>query len=177
MRLKLALAILIGMSFSALTSAGFSSAAWGEGFEIVIPGRPGDPIIVNGLDVSYAVLEGDFGLGKGVNNQPTIYGGRPVPPLPEVGHYYPTLGLKPAYGRLEIEPPANRKLPKPAESYHDSVHVQSAPLPPTIPNAQSEVPFYPPAVILAPREGDDQRRHDFSGPPREFRGRPERRPN
>ena len=36
----------------------------GEGFDIVIPGRPGVPIIINGVDVSYAVVEGDFGLGK-----------------------------------------------------------------------------------------------------------------
>jgi hypothetical protein len=167
MRLGLALAILMGLS----------SAALAEGFEIVVPGRPGVPIIVNGVDVSYAVLEGGYGLGKGVNNQPTIYGGRLAPPPPEVGHYYPTLGLKPAYGRLEIEPPANRKLPQPAEAYHDSVHAQSAPLPPTIPQAQPEIPFYPPPVILAPRAGDDHRRHDFSGPPQDFRRRPEKLPN
>src|ERR1700754_896600 len=91
MRLKLALAILMGMS----------SAALAQGFEIVVPGRPGVPIIINGIDVNYAVLEGDYGLGKGVNNQPTIYGGRLAPPPPDVGHYYPSLGLKPAYGRLE----------------------------------------------------------------------------
>src|ERR1700759_2228524 len=134
MRLKLAFAILLGMS----------SAALAQGFEIVVPGRPGVPIVINGIDVNYAVLEGDFGLGKGVNNQPTIYGGRLVPPEPEVGHYYPSLGLKPAYGRLEIEPPPNRKLPQPAASYHESWGAMSAPNPPTQPNAQPEVPFYPP---------------------------------
>jgi hypothetical protein len=166
MRLKLALAILLGMS----------SAALAEGFEIVIPGRPGVPIIVNGIDVSYAVLEGDYGLGKGVNNQPTIYGGRLVAP-PEVGHYYPSQGLKPAYGRLEIEPPPNRKLPKPAESYHQFWGAQSAPNPPTLPNPQAEVPIYPPPVIMAPPEGDDHRRHDFSGPPPDTRRRPEKLPN
>ena len=106
MRLGLALAIVLGAMPAALA----------EGYDIVVPDRPDVPIIINGLDVSYAVMEGAFGLGKGVNNQPTIYGGRPVPPEPEVGHYYPTLGLKPAYGRLEIEPPANRKLPQPADS-------------------------------------------------------------
>src|ERR1700756_5516571 len=67
MRLSTALAILIGLSPSAFA---------GEGFDLVIPGRPGVPIIINGLDVSYAVIEGDFGLGKGVYNQPTIFGGR-----------------------------------------------------------------------------------------------------
>ena len=167
MRLHLALAILAATTTSALA----------EGFEIVVPSRPGVPIVVNGLDVSYAVLEGDYGLGKGVNNQPTIYGGRPVPPEPPVGHYYPSLGLKPAYGRLEIEPPANRKLPQPAESYHDSWHAQSAPTPATSPTTQLDVPLYPPPVIMAPPDRDDHRRPDFSGKPQEFRRKPERLPN
>ncbi len=165
MRVGLALAILTGLSAS----------AFAEGFELVVPGRPGVPIEINGIDVSYAVLEGGFGLGKGVNNQPTIYGGRLMPPEPPVGHYYPTLGLKPAYGRLEIEPPANRKLPQPAESYHQSWSAQSAPTPATSPAPQMEVPLYPPPVIMAPR-GDDLR-HDFSGPPKDTRRRPERMPN
>jgi len=154
---------------------GLSASAFAEGFEIVVPGRPDVPIVVNGIDVSYAVLEGSFGLGKGVNNQPTIYGGRPVPPEPPVGHYYPTLGLKPAYGRLEIEPPTNRKLPQPAESYHQSWSAQSAPNPPTLPNPQTEIPLYPPPVILAP-DGDD-RRHEFSGPSQDFRRKPGKLPH
>ena len=91
MRLRLLFAILIGT-----TPAAFAS----DGFEIVVPSRPGVPIIVNGIDVSYAVLEGDFGLGKGVNNQPTIYGGRLAEPEPNVGHYYPSMGTRPGYGRL-----------------------------------------------------------------------------
>jgi hypothetical protein len=164
MRLPLALALLTGLSAS----------AFAEGFEIVVPGRPGVPIVVNGIDVSYAVLEGDFGLGKGVHNQPTIYGGRLLPPEPPVGHYYPTLGLKPAYGRLEIEPPAHRKLPQPAESYHQSWSAQSAPTPATSPTTQPDIPLYPPPVIMAPN-GDDPR-HDFSGPPQDFRRQPERMP-
>ena len=167
MRLKLAFALLLGTS----------SAAFAQGFEIVVPGRPGVPTVINGIDANYAVLEGDFGLGKGVNNQPTIYGGRLVPPEPEVGHYYPSLGLKPAYGRLEIEPPANRKLPQPAESYHQFWGAESAPNPPTLPNPQAEIPIYPPPVIMAPPEGDDHRRPDISGPPPDSRRRPEKLPN
>jgi hypothetical protein len=167
MRLKLALAILLGTTAPALA----------EGFDIVVPDRPDVPIIVNGLDVSYAVLEGGFGLGKGVHNQPTIYGGRLAPPEPNVGHYYPTLGLRPASGRLEIEPPANRKLPQPAESYHQSWQSQSMPVPATAPNSQPEVPLYPPPVILAPSNGEDPRRNGFSGPTQDFRRGPERLPN
>lgn len=159
MRLFTALAIVIGLSTSAFA---------GEGFDLVIPGRPGVPIIIFGLDVSYSVVESDYGLGKGSYPQPRVFGGRLVDPEPNVGHYYPSLGLRPGYGRLEIEPPANRKLPRPAESFHQSWSAQSAPLPPTL---APEVPFYPPPVILAPRDGD-RWRNDFSAPPQDFRRGP-----
>ncbi|MCK1640866.1 hypothetical protein IVA95_25570 [Bradyrhizobium sp. 157] len=141
MRIGVTLALLI---------ATISAAFAGGGFEIVIPGRPGVPVIINGVDASYAVVEGDWGLGKGTHVEPTIYGGRYVDPVPRVGHYYPSAGRMPGYGRLEIEPPANRRLPQPAESYHQSWSAQSAPLP-----AQSNVPVDPPEIIYAPR--DDRR--------------------
>jgi hypothetical protein len=137
MRAGLALAILIGTTLPAFA---------GGGFDIVIPGRPGVPIIINGIDASYAVVEGEWGLGRGEQVQPTIYGGRYVDFVPDVGHYYPSAGRVPGYGRLEIEPPANRRLPRRAESYHQSWSAQSAPLPP-----QLEVPYYPPPVIVAPQ--------------------------
>ena len=136
MRAGLALAILIGTTLPAFA---------GGGFDIVIPGRPDVPIIINGIDASYAVVEGEWGLGRGEQVQPTIYGGRYVDPQPNVGHYYPSAGHRPGYGRLEIEPPANRRLPQPAESYHQSWSAQSAPLP-----AQSNVPVNPPEIIYAP---------------------------
>ena len=136
MRIGAALALFI-----ATNSAAFA----GGGFEIVIPGRPGVPIIINGIDASYAVVEGDWGLGKDTHVQPTIYGGRYIDPVPRVGHYYPSAGRMPGYGRLEIEPPANRRLPQPAEGYHQSWSAQSAPLP-----AQSNVPVNPPEIIYAP---------------------------
>jgi hypothetical protein len=140
MRAALALAILIGTALPAAAS---------EGFDLVIPGRPGVPIIINGVDASYTVVEGEFGLGKGIHVQPTVYGGRTVDPDPHVGHYYPSLGHRPGYGRLEIQPSPNRILPKPAESYHQSWSAQSAP-----PRAQPEVPLYPPPVIgAAPNAG------------------------
>jgi hypothetical protein len=97
------------------------------------------------------VVEGEWGLGQGNQVQPTIYGGRYIDPVPRVGHYYPSAGRMPGYGRLEIEPPANRRLPQPAESYHESWSAQSTPLP-----AQSNVPVDPPAIIYAPQ--DDRRR-------------------
>jgi hypothetical protein len=116
-----------------------------DGFNIVVPGRPGVPIIINGVDASYRVIEGDWGVERG-HIQPTVYGGRYVDPVPNVGHYYPSLGRQPGYGRLEIEPPANRKLPQPAESYHESWSAKSAPM------GHNDVPGNPPAVIVAPPE-------------------------
>src|SRR3954470_24937609 len=100
MRIGVALALSIAMN---------SAAFAGGGFEIVIPGRPGVPVIINGVDASYSVVEGDWGLGKGIHVQPTVYGGRYIDPVPNVGHYYPSAGRMPGYGRLEIEPPANRR--------------------------------------------------------------------
>jgi hypothetical protein len=145
-----------------------ATAFAGGGFDIVVPGRPGVPIIINNIDASYAVIEGTWGLGKNVQVQPTIYGGRYVAERQptDVGHYYPTLGLRPGYGRLEVEPPANRKLPKPPESYHQSWGAQSAPLPP-----QMDVPVNPPPVILAP-EINDQPRRPRPRPRAEMPGKP-----
>lgn len=143
MRIGLALALLIGTTLGALADSGPV---------IVIPGRPGIPIIINGIDASYAVVEGDWGLARGTHVQPTVYGGRYVDPEPHVGHYYPSLGHVPGYGRLEIEPPANRKLPPRAESFHQSWSAHSDPLP-----AQSDIPQTPPAVIVAPEIGPGHR--------------------
>lgn len=119
----------------------------------VVPGRPGVPVLINGRDVSYGYLEGDWGLAKNVHVQPTVFGGRGVYIKPEVGHYYPSYGRTPGYGRLEIQPAANRVLPQPAESYHQSWGAQSAP-----PTPQA-VPDNPPAIILAPEIGG--RHHGF----------------
>jgi hypothetical protein len=140
MRIAQALMLLMMTAMPAVADSG--------GTVIVIPGRPGVPIIINGVDASYRVVEGDWGLQRGVHVQPTVYGGRYVDPLPNVGHYYPGSSQSPGYGRLEIEPPANRKLPQPAESFHESWSAQSAP-----PALQAPVPMDPPQVILAPRDG------------------------
>jgi hypothetical protein len=104
------------------------------------------------------VVEGDWGLGKGIHVQPTVYGGRPVDPEPSVGHYYPSSGRMPGYGRLEIAPPSK---PRPAESFHQSWSADSKPQLP-------EVPAYPPPVITAPRY-DQSIQQNFNSPPSEFR--------
>jgi hypothetical protein len=137
LRLVLPLVLLTATAGAALAESGGSA--------IVIPGRSRVPIIINGRDASYAMIEGDWGFERGTHVQPTIYGSRPVV-YPEVGHYYPGSSHLPGYGRLEIEPPADRPLPKPAESFHQSWEVQSNP--PAA--APPQVPMEPPQVIIAP---------------------------
>jgi hypothetical protein len=93
--------------------------------------------------------------------------------VPNVGHYYPSAGHQPGYGRLEIEPPANRKLPQPAESFYQSWSAQSTPQAEQ-PPVQPPVPAYPPPVLLAP-QGGELRDH---GPPQDFQPRkPEKFPH
>jgi hypothetical protein len=147
MRAARALLLLIGTALPAFAN---------DGFSVVIPGRAGVPIVINGVDASWAVVESDWGLAKNVHVQPTVYGGRMVDPGPQVGHYYPSAGHLPGYGRLEIQPPAHRSLPPRAESFHQSWSVQSAPQP-----AQSDVPANPPAVIVAPEIGASGSPQDF----------------
>lgn len=148
MRALITLAVLIGTA----------GAAWAEGSGpvIVIPGRPGVPVIINGVDASYAVVEGDWGLAKGYHVQPTVYGGHPVDPGPPVGHYYPSAGHMPGYGRLEIE---GADKPKSAPAFHQSWSAgsrQADPLPPV-----NQVPANPPPVILAPQINERRREHGF----------------
>jgi hypothetical protein len=145
MRASLALAILIATTWAALA---------GGGFDIVIPGRPGVPIIINGIDASYAVVEGEWGRYRDL--------------APNVGHYYPSAGRVPGYGRLEIEPRGRR--PQAAQSYHQSWSAQSMPQP-----VQPEVPYYPPPVIFAPQDGDLGMPQDFSRPRQDFRHRKHRK--
>jgi hypothetical protein len=148
MRIAIALALLL--------ASGVAAFAGDAGPVIVLPARPGVPIIINGREVSYSVLVGDWGLAKGLHYQPTIFPSNwQIIEKPPVGHYYPHTGHMPGYGRLEIEtPPQN--LPE-APTYYRSWSAESQPTPASPPNVA--VPFDPPPVILAPREWNDGRPH------------------
>jgi hypothetical protein len=141
MRLVLAIAMVTGSACAAIASD--------TGPVIVIPGRAGLPVVINGRDASFAVVEGDWGLAQNVHVQPTVFGGRDIFQGPEVGHYYPSSGQIPGYGRVEIEPSPNRALPQPPESFYRSWSVQSAP-------AAAVVPLDPPPVIGPDGQGQQQ---------------------
>jgi hypothetical protein len=131
---------------------------------LVIPGKPGIPVVINGYDASYTIVEGDWGLARPGQVTPQIVAGPLIAPAPyHTGPYYPYVGRRPGYGRREIEPPANRRLPPPAQSYHREWGVESQNLPATIPSE------YPPPVISASPliEGPDRRwRRDQHDRPR-----------
>ena len=40
--------------------------------EIVIPGKPGVPVMINGIDASWGVVEGEFGLDRPGAVAPTV---------------------------------------------------------------------------------------------------------
>jgi len=112
---------------------------------IVVPGKPGVPVIVDGIDVSGAAVYGDGGLYRAGHGRRIIDGGGPAYGPYWPGGYYPATGRTPAYGRREIELP-HRHLPPPAQDYQRSWHVGPGAGPTT-----EYPPFDPPPVILAPR--------------------------
>lgn len=136
MRIAIAIMISVGMTAAALADTGPV---------IVFPSRGGVPIIINGQDASFAVVEGDWGLGKGIHVQPTIYRGWPTEIAPPAGHYFPRTGTQPGYGRHEMNVP-RRKLPQ-AQSYNRSWGATS----PGAGELKLEMtPAEPPPVIYAP---------------------------
>jgi hypothetical protein len=126
-----------------------SSALAQRGPVIVIPGRPDVPVYIHGIDASWGIVEGEFGLDRPNMVTETVIW-RPYPPTlvyPTPG-YYPADGRRPRVGRLEILPPANRKLPPPAPTYYRYWSSESAPHP-----ATEHAPSYAPGIVVAPQAG------------------------
>lgn len=136
-----------------LVLAGASHAFAGANMEpaIVVSGRPGVPVMINGQDARGAIVEGDWGLarpGAGV----TVFWPSPLPDptdrgrisamqaprglLP--GRFFPATGRRPRMGRDEVIPPADRPLPPRAESFQRTWRSESPELP-----ANVEQPWYP----------------------------------
>jgi hypothetical protein len=128
---------------------------------IVVPGRLDVPVIMNGVDVSYAVIEGEFGLSRPNMVNPTViyrpfviplvYGPDVEPTKDSAGRgYFPSTGRRPGYGRLEILPPPDRKLPPPAPTFYRSWSSQSGAGPVT---DYAPAPYPMPDVVVAPQFG------------------------
>ncbi len=145
---------------------------------IVIPGRPDVPVqltgvlpvYMNGADASWSVIEGEFGLDRPGAMTPTVIYRLPPPALPYYGPavygpgYFPRNGKRPGYGRLEVEPPANRLLPPPAQSFRQGWSSQSDPSSPvTIYSPYMAPPYMATPIVVAPGGGHWHRRPP--GPP------------
>jgi hypothetical protein len=117
--------------------------------QIVIPGKPGVPVYINGIDASWGVVEGEFGLDRPGFMAPVVIYRPIVVALPSnVPGYHPTSGKRPGYGRFEVQPPADRPIPPPAPTFYRSWSSGSAPGPVT------DYPDYPtPPVVLQPQFG------------------------
>src|SRR5262245_33200369 len=97
---ELAVALLAG----GLMTVSFAAPAAAQNEPvIVVPGRPGVPVLMWGVDVSGAVIEGEFGLNRPGQAAPTVimpywqtYQFYAVPP----GGYFPSTGHKPRSGRV-----------------------------------------------------------------------------
>jgi hypothetical protein len=102
--------------------------------EIVIPGKAGVPVIINGIDASWGIVDGEFGLDRPGLVAPTVTY-RPLVvsyPTAAPAPFFPKDNKKPGYGRLEIIPPPDRPLPPPAQSYYRSWSSGSGNAPATI---------------------------------------------
>ncbi len=111
----------------------------------VVPGRADVPVIINGYDAAWGVIEGDWGLYRPGAVAPVVIPAPTATPLPPVRHYFPSLGAAPHAGRYEIEPPANRQLPPPAPTYYrnwSSSSEMSLPV--------TETPPAPPVIVAPP---------------------------
>jgi hypothetical protein len=120
---------------------------------IAIPTRPGVPIVIHGRDASYALVEGDWGLARpGIGL--TVIGSVPIRPNPVYEprtQYHPRYGAPPARGRNEVEPPPDRPLPQPAESFYRSWSTSGQPQPggPAYGGGRAPVQQFNPADVPA----------------------------
>ena len=160
MRARPRIKLMLAVSLIAGVVAGADSAAAQTEPVIVVPGRPGVPVMMNGVDVSGAVIEGEFGLNRPDSGYPRTVIMRYWPPdyYRTPGAYFPATGHRPRYGRREVIPPPDRHMPAPAEPYYRNWMIESAPGPVSTP-----VPFDSPQVIVAPHSRR-ARRHSEQPP-------------
>jgi hypothetical protein len=109
----------------------------------VVPGKAGIPVIINGYDASWGVIEGDWGLYRPGHMRLTVAYAPHVFHVSRKRGYYPYTGRTPRRGRHEILTPHRLR---PAERFHRAWSTQCDAL------CVTEYPrLDPPPVILAPR--------------------------
>jgi hypothetical protein len=138
----------LGLSFLAALCAaiaGTQGARAQTGPVIVIPGKAGVPVTINGVIVDGAVVYGDWGLARPGHGQIIIEGPVGFTQNWDSRGYFPATGRQPRYGRLEVEPAPHPRAN--TNFYRDWSTGSDTTRPVT-----EYPPFNPPPVILAPRE-------------------------
>ena len=130
----------------AASAAGAIPARAQTGPVIVISGKPGVPVIINGVIADGAVVYGDWGLARPGHGDILIEGPVGFAAAWDQRGYYPTTGRAPRVGRYEIDPPRKHR-PRPTGFYRDWSAGSEFRAPVT-----EYPPFDPPPVIVAPRE-------------------------
>ncbi len=175
-RFALGLAVLSGLAAFVAAAPAYADE---EGPVIVIPSRPGVPVVINGRDASYAVVEGDWGLARPGHGTVTVYGGSPIQPnavYQQRSSYHPRYGRPPPRGRNEVDngpegpqsaetfsrnwsssssdvapPPSERSTP--AQQMNSSSSSDQSGVPATVTDPAT---FYQPEIVVAP---SGRRRH------------------
>jgi len=138
----IAAGLTLGCCFAVPAAGGDASPV------IVVPGKLGVPVIINGVDVTGAIVYGEWGLSQPGHGQIIIEGGMPAPRQAWRGSYFPATGQPPTYGRDEVEPPPRKR---PSTDFHQSWSAGSENAP-----ATEQPTVEPPTVILAPRDRPDR---------------------
>jgi hypothetical protein len=133
--------------------AGAQGALAQTGPVIVIPGKAGVPVTINGVIVDGAVVYGDWGLARPGHGEIVIEGPVGFAANWDQRGYFPATGHQPRYGRLEIEPPPPRVRAN--TTYNRTWSIESDFRRPVT----EYPPFNPPPVILAPRQELPGRQH------------------
>jgi hypothetical protein len=151
-------AVILGFSIAA---AAAPAALADGGPVLVVPGKPGVPVIINNLDARWAVVEGDWGLSRPQHAAPNVFWGRPPGEAARRNGFFPSTGKTPVQGRHEIEPPEDRSLPPPAENFSriwSTSPEQGPPADLPVPHLGPGSEAMPP-VIIAPQIGPRRRHH------------------
>ena len=112
---------------------------------VVIPGKAGVPVTINGAIVDGAIVYGDWGLARPGHGEIIIDGPIGLADPFDARGYFPRTGRAPRVGRYEIDPP-RRHRPAPASFRRDWSAQSQFGVPVT-----EYPPFDPPPVIMAPR--------------------------
>lgn len=147
---------VLGLLAVCWLQAGGASASE-SGPVIVIPGKPGVPVIINGRDASWGIVEGDWGLSQPGNINPTVI-------YPIRSYRYPVVYSYPD-GYRPVRRRPHRATVRKIRPYCacDKVATPSVPAPVVATPVVSGPPHYFPTTGRKPRYG--RREVDVPRPP------------